>query len=79
MSTILQVGNSEGMRRCDATCHNSTHAKCCCCCGGTFHGKKDLIAAGLHEAVMKEYVKRVFGVDVPDNVSPVKVGDGVLF
>jgi hypothetical protein len=37
--TIMTHGNSEGTRRCDATCHNATSPKCVCICGGRYHGK----------------------------------------
>lgn len=42
MTTILRVGNSEGTRRCDATCHNAKKPDCVCCCGGRYHGKGEM-------------------------------------
>lgn len=38
MTTMITVGNSEGSRRCDATCHDAKHDKCVCVCGGRNHG-----------------------------------------
>jgi hypothetical protein len=34
----MAVGNSDTTRRCDATCHKATAAKCVCVCGGRYHG-----------------------------------------
>lgn len=39
MATIITMGNSNGTRRCDATCHKATKQKCSCVCGGRYHGK----------------------------------------
>jgi hypothetical protein len=36
--TIMTQGNSDGLRRCDSTCHNAKHSKCTCICGGRYHG-----------------------------------------
>lgn len=52
MATVLICGNSEGSRRCDATCHNATHEKCACVCGGRFHGgnlSPEGLAGRVHE------------------------------
>lgn len=38
MTAIITVGNSESMRRCDASCHNAKGVICKCVCGGAFHG-----------------------------------------
>ncbi len=38
MTTIMTVGDSEGQRRCDGTCHNATKPRCSCICGGSYHG-----------------------------------------
>lgn len=37
--TIMTQGNSDGERRCDATCHKAKKAGCVCICGGRYHGK----------------------------------------
>lgn len=39
MTTVLKFGNSNGMRRCDAQCHDAIQDDCDCICGGRFHGK----------------------------------------
>lgn len=39
MATIMTMGNSEGTRRCDATCHNAKGPQCDCICAGRYHGK----------------------------------------
>lgn len=65
MAAILIVGNSEGTRRCDATCHNARHDTCACICAGRYHGK-GLEAArkqltqdyANEEAHLKELAKR---------------------
>lgn len=79
MATVLRVGNSEGWRRCDATCHRATHEKCACVCGGMFHGKKILIASPEFPKIMQEWVKKVFDLDVPTEALPVEIGNGALF
>lgn len=39
MATLMQWGNSEGIKgRCDAKCHNAKGAACHCMCGGRYHG-----------------------------------------
>lgn len=38
MTTVMTAGNSEGTRRCDATCHDAKGSKCECICGGRNHG-----------------------------------------
>lgn len=38
MTTIIAYSNSEGTRRCDATCHDADpKTKCVCICGGRYH------------------------------------------
>jgi hypothetical protein len=36
--TIMTVGNSEGTRRCDGTCHKAKKPACKCICNGRYHG-----------------------------------------
>ena len=66
--TLLWEGNSEGMKRCDARCHNATKPKCACICGGRYHGKKSW-SPELRDAI-NEYGKEMVagmkpkGVDV---------------
>jgi hypothetical protein len=43
--TLMQVGNSEGVRRCDERCYGAEGGVCACCCGGLNHG------AGLNRAI----------------------------
>jgi hypothetical protein len=38
LATVLTVGDSEGTRRCDATCHEAKGPRCECVCGGRYHG-----------------------------------------
>jgi len=58
MATLMQWGNSEGIKgRCDAKCHNAKEPKCECMCGGRFHGKANQ-AGGLEKAV-KEFWEEV--------------------
>lgn len=38
MATIMTAGNSQGTRRCDASCHTARKPKCACICGGRYHG-----------------------------------------
>lgn len=58
MATLLIVGNSEGQRRCDATCHRATKPECACCCEGKYHGKGD---AGALAQIQEDF-KDVIGV-----------------
>lgn len=56
MTTLIQVGNSQGIvGRCDAKCYDATHDKCDCVCGGKNHG------AGKKQAVhnTREYAKEM--------------------
>lgn len=39
--TIMTQRDSDGARRCDATCHKAKHAKCVCICGGRYHRTGD--------------------------------------
>lgn len=39
MSTILAIGTADGIRRCDARCHDATKLTCDCICGGRYHGR----------------------------------------
>ena len=38
MTSIIVRTTSDGMRRCDATCHKAKGGKCACICGGLYHG-----------------------------------------
>lgn len=38
MTTVLIVGNSEGSRRCDGSCHGAAGDVCRCVCEGRYHG-----------------------------------------
>lgn len=41
MATLMQWGNSEGIKgRCDDKCHNAESPVCDCMCGGRYHGKR---------------------------------------
>lgn len=53
MTTIMSVGNSEGSRSCDASCHNATGPDCDCICRGRYHGKKDQAQQLLQEDLEK--------------------------
>lgn len=59
--TLLEVGNSEGARRCDAKCYTAEGAECDCICGGTNHG------VGLEQAMRNTYsmVEHMAGVQLP--------------
>lgn len=56
MTTIMTVGNSEGSRRCDATCHDATEKKCVCICGGRYHGKGSEKVTGMLQEDLEEGV-----------------------
>lgn len=45
VATLITYGNSEGMRRCDARCHDATEPNCDCLCNGANHG------VGLQQAL----------------------------
>ncbi|MGH2664161.1 MAG: hypothetical protein ACRDH8_15450 [Actinomycetota bacterium] len=49
MTAILVQGNSEGTRRCDASCHNARESKCTCVCNGRYHGKRDRAQQSLRD------------------------------
>lgn len=57
MTTIMSVGNSEGSRSCDATCHNASRPNCDCICRGRYHGKKDQ----AQELLQKDLESGVWG------------------
>lgn len=38
MATIMTLGNSEGTRRCDSSCHGAGGPICRCICAGRYHG-----------------------------------------
>lgn len=54
MTTIITQGDSDGTRRCDATCHKAKHPKCSCICGGRYHGKGSSEVA--QEALTEDYL-----------------------
>lgn len=58
MTTVIEVGNSEGSRRCDAKCYDAKGSECECICGGANHG------AGYLGAI--ENNRRRFGVEIVD-------------
>jgi hypothetical protein len=60
MTTVLVVGNSDGSRRCDATCHRASEPTCVCICGGRYHGK----AEQAPETIQRDIAAGVFGEDV---------------
>lgn len=52
--TIMTQGNSEGERRCDATCHKAKKPGCTCICGGRYHGRGSSAAA--QEALTEDWL-----------------------
>ncbi len=45
--TIMTQGTSDGVRRCDSTCHHAKKPRCVCICGGRYHGKGESAQACL--------------------------------
>lgn len=52
--TIMTQGDSDGTRRCDATCHTARQPKCNCICGGRYHGRGSSAAA--QEALTEDWL-----------------------
>ena len=65
MPAILTVSNSDGTKRCDATCHNARRSKCVCCCGGRYHGTGARAREMLTRDMLGDDWKNKLGVD-PD-------------
>ncbi len=62
MTTIMTVGDSEGERRCDGTCHNATKPRCSCICRGRYHGAGEQ-AAAIHQ---QDVLGGVYGEEVAE-------------
>ena len=70
MSTIMTQGDSDGQRRCDATCHKAKKPKCTCICGGRYHGK------GSSEAAQEQLTRDWLGEDWKERKAAVEAAGG---
>jgi hypothetical protein len=61
MTTIIRAGNSDGTRRCDATCHNAIGDECNCICRGRYHGKQMQAQEMLTEDVLGDDWRERYG------------------
>lgn len=68
--TIMTVGNSEGVRRCDGTCHNARKPKCTCICGGRYHGA----GAKAQEMLTRDWL----GDEWREKLAAIKAAGGTL-
>lgn len=61
MTTLLQVGDSEGAQRCDAKCHTAGEPECDCVCGGRYHGRG---SEGATELMQQDLEAGRYGSDL---------------
>jgi hypothetical protein len=51
--TLMALGNSDGIRRCDARCYEATEPDCDCICGGRYRGQGlDAARERLHQDLL---------------------------
>lgn len=57
--TLIQCGNSDSTRRCDAKCYQATGPECDCVCGGINHGRGRECAIDNTRALAGELLRAV--------------------
>ena len=68
----MTQGDSDGQRRCDATCHKAKKPKCACICGGRYHG------TGSSGAAQEQLTRDWLGDDWRETKATIEAQGGTL-